>query len=175
MMKKVLIGIAALVVVVAGVGVYVYLSAGDIIKQVVEGVGSRATQTQVTLREVDLSLPCFAPAHGPVGSCVRSAIDPGVGQRCRHGEIELRREHFELDGAPERIERGRREGPAQITPRARDLAIALREVVRSVKIAQEEFHRGSGSRVGVQVTIGLGETRSLPASQLAQPVGEFRC
>lgn len=56
-MKKVLIGIAALVVVVAGVGVYVYLSAGDIIKQVVEGVGSRATQTQVTLREVDLSLP----------------------------------------------------------------------------------------------------------------------
>ena len=57
MMKKVLIGIAGLVVVVVGVAAYVYLSAGDIVKQVVEGVGSRATQTQVTLREVDLSLP----------------------------------------------------------------------------------------------------------------------
>lgn len=56
-MKKVLIGIVGLAVVVAGVGVYVWLSAADIVKQVVEGVGSRATQTQVTLREVELSLP----------------------------------------------------------------------------------------------------------------------
>jgi len=55
-MKKVLIGIAVVVVVIAGAGVYLFLSAGDIIKQVVEEVGSRATQTKVTLTTVDLSL-----------------------------------------------------------------------------------------------------------------------
>jgi hypothetical protein len=55
-MKKVLIGLVVVLVVIGGVGVYVFLSAGDIVKQVVEDVGSRATQTKVTLSGVDLSI-----------------------------------------------------------------------------------------------------------------------
>jgi len=55
-MKKVLIGVIVLLVVVGGVGVYVFLNAGGIIKQVVEKVGSEATKTKVTLSSVDLSI-----------------------------------------------------------------------------------------------------------------------
>lgn len=55
-MKKVLIGIVVLLVVVGGAGVYVFLSAGGIIKQVVEEVGSDATKTKVSLNTVDLSI-----------------------------------------------------------------------------------------------------------------------
>lgn len=55
-MKKVLIGLVVLVLIVGGVGVYVFLNAGGIIKQVVEEVGSEATKTTVTLNEVDLDI-----------------------------------------------------------------------------------------------------------------------
>jgi len=55
-MKKILIGVVVLLVVVGGVGVYVFLNAGGIIKQVVEEVGSEATKTKVTLSKVDLSI-----------------------------------------------------------------------------------------------------------------------
>lgn len=54
-MKKILIGIAA-VVVIAVVAVFVlYSNIGSIIKAAVEEVGTRATKATVTLREVDLS------------------------------------------------------------------------------------------------------------------------
>ncbi|MGY9018020.1 MAG: hypothetical protein ACKVHX_00930 [Alphaproteobacteria bacterium] len=41
---------------VVGGGVYVFLNAGDLIKQVVEELGSKATKTEVTLSKVDLSI-----------------------------------------------------------------------------------------------------------------------
>ncbi len=55
-MKKILIGVVVILVVVGGVGVYVYLNAGGIIKQIVEEVGSEATKTKVSLSKVDLSI-----------------------------------------------------------------------------------------------------------------------
>ena len=55
-MKKVLIGLAAIIVLVIGAGVYVFMFAGDIIKTVVERVGSDATQAKVTLNAVDLDV-----------------------------------------------------------------------------------------------------------------------
>lgn len=55
-MKKVLIGLAAVIVLVIGAGVYVFMFAGDIIKTVVERVGSDATQAKVTLNAVDLDV-----------------------------------------------------------------------------------------------------------------------
>lgn len=55
-MKKVLIGVVVVLVVIGGVGVYVFLNAGGIIKQIVEEVGSEATKTTVSLSEVDLSI-----------------------------------------------------------------------------------------------------------------------
>lgn len=55
-MKKVMIGVVVLLVVVGGVGVYVFLNAGSIIKQVVEKVGGDSTQTKVVLTGVDLSI-----------------------------------------------------------------------------------------------------------------------
>ena len=50
-MKKLLIGIVVVVAVVGGGIAYVFLNAGDIVKQVVEEVGSDATKTQVTLNK----------------------------------------------------------------------------------------------------------------------------
>ena len=61
-MKKVLIGLVVLVLIVGGVGVYVLLNAGGIIKQVVEEVGSEATKATVTLNEVDLDIQSGAAA-----------------------------------------------------------------------------------------------------------------
>lgn len=55
-MKKILIGIVVVLVVVGGGVAYVFLNAGGIIKQVVEEVGSEATQAKVTLTSVDLSI-----------------------------------------------------------------------------------------------------------------------
>ncbi|MBT5050820.1 MAG: hypothetical protein HOM58_20130 [Rhodospirillaceae bacterium] len=55
-MKKILIGIVVVLVVVGGGVAYVFLNAGGIIKQVVEEVGSEATQAKVTLSSVDLSI-----------------------------------------------------------------------------------------------------------------------
>ena len=55
-MKKILIGVVVVVVALAGVITYIFLNAGDIVKQVVEEVGSDATKTKVTLNSVDLSL-----------------------------------------------------------------------------------------------------------------------
>ncbi|MDA1326484.1 MAG: hypothetical protein O3C34_17295 [Proteobacteria bacterium] len=55
-MKKILIGVIAVLVVVGGAGVYVFLNAGGIIKQIVEEVGSAATKTKVSLNEVDLEI-----------------------------------------------------------------------------------------------------------------------
>ena len=55
-MKKVLIGVVVVLVVIGGAGVYVFLNAGGIIKQIVEEVGSEATKTKVSLSEVDLSI-----------------------------------------------------------------------------------------------------------------------
>jgi uncharacterized protein involved in outer membrane biogenesis len=56
LMKKVVIGVFVVLVVIGGVGVYVFLNAGGIVKQVVEKVGSEATKTNVSLSEVDLSI-----------------------------------------------------------------------------------------------------------------------
>lgn len=56
MKRALLIGVAAVVLVVGGVGVFLYLSADSIVKATVEEVGSRATQTKVTLDSVKLSL-----------------------------------------------------------------------------------------------------------------------
>ncbi len=53
-MKKVLIGLGAVIAVVVVIVGYAYFFAGDIIKQVVETIGSDATQAKVTLNEVDL-------------------------------------------------------------------------------------------------------------------------
>ncbi len=55
-MKKVLIGVIVVLVVIGGAGVYVFLNAGGIIKQIVEEVGSEATKTKVSLSEVHLSI-----------------------------------------------------------------------------------------------------------------------
>ncbi len=55
-MKKILIGVIVILVVIGGAGVYVFLNAGGIIKQIVEEVGSQATKTKVSLSKVDLSI-----------------------------------------------------------------------------------------------------------------------
>lgn len=55
-MKKILIGVVVVLVVIGGAGVYVFLNAGGIIKQIVEEVGSEATKTKVSLSKVDLSI-----------------------------------------------------------------------------------------------------------------------
>ncbi|MEK9670979.1 MAG: hypothetical protein VW268_00560 [Rhodospirillaceae bacterium] len=55
-MKKVLIGLTAVVLIVVGVGVYIFANLDDIIKQAVEKVGSDATQTKVTLNSVDIDI-----------------------------------------------------------------------------------------------------------------------
>ena len=55
-MKKVMIGVIVVLIVVGGAGVYVFLNAGGIIKQIVEEVGSEATKTKVSLSKVDLSI-----------------------------------------------------------------------------------------------------------------------
>jgi hypothetical protein len=56
MKKGILVGIVVILLAVVGGGVYVFLNAGDLIKQVVEEVGSKATKTKVTLNKVDLSI-----------------------------------------------------------------------------------------------------------------------
>jgi len=56
MKKGILVGIVAILLAVVGGGVYVFLNAGDLIKQVVEELGSKATKTEVTLSKVDLSI-----------------------------------------------------------------------------------------------------------------------
>jgi len=55
-MKKLLIGLAVLVVVVVGVVAYVVLNSGSIVKAAIENVGSEATKTKVTLNDVKISL-----------------------------------------------------------------------------------------------------------------------
>lgn len=55
-MKKVLIGVVVVLLILGGGVVYVFMNAGGIIKQVVEDVGSEATQTKVSLNKVDLSI-----------------------------------------------------------------------------------------------------------------------
>lgn len=55
-MKKILIGVVVVLVIVGGGVAYVFLNAGDIVKQIVEEVGSEATKTSVTLDKVDLSI-----------------------------------------------------------------------------------------------------------------------
>ncbi|MEG3618090.1 hypothetical protein V5T82_06460 [Magnetovibrio sp. PR-2] len=56
MLKKILIGIAVLIVAVVGGVVYVASNAGDLVKAAVEEHGSRATQVNVTLDAVDIEL-----------------------------------------------------------------------------------------------------------------------
>ncbi len=56
MKKGILVGIVAILLAVVGGGVYVFLNAGDLIKQVVEELGSKATKTEVTQSKVDLSI-----------------------------------------------------------------------------------------------------------------------
>jgi hypothetical protein len=56
MKKGILVGIVVILLAVVGGGVYVFLNAGDLIKQVVEELGSKATKTEVTLSKVDLSI-----------------------------------------------------------------------------------------------------------------------
>ena len=55
-MKKILIGVVVVLVIVGGGVAYVFLNAGDIVKQIVEEVGSDATKATVTLDKVDLSI-----------------------------------------------------------------------------------------------------------------------
>lgn len=59
MKRALLIGVGVLVVIVVGIVVVLYLNSGSIVKTAIETVGSRATQTKVTLDSVDLS-----PASG---------------------------------------------------------------------------------------------------------------
>ena len=56
MKKGILVGIVVILLAVVGGGVYVFLNAGDLNKQVVEELGSKATKTEVTLSKVDLSI-----------------------------------------------------------------------------------------------------------------------
>jgi len=53
-MKKVLIGLAVVLVIAIGGGVYLYSNLGGIIKSAVEKYGSEATKAEVTLNSVDL-------------------------------------------------------------------------------------------------------------------------
>ncbi len=55
-MKKVLIGVAVILVVVGGVVGYGILNADSLIKEAVEKYGSEATKSQVTLNAVELSI-----------------------------------------------------------------------------------------------------------------------
>ncbi|PIW30231.1 MAG: hypothetical protein COW30_02895 [Rhodospirillales bacterium CG15_BIG_FIL_POST_REV_8_21_14_020_66_15] len=55
-MKKVLIGLGAVIVIVIGVGIYLFMFAGDLIKTAVESIGSDATQAKVTLKAVDIDM-----------------------------------------------------------------------------------------------------------------------
>ena len=55
-MKKIVIALGAVIIVIVGVGIYLFMFAGDIIKTAVESIGSDATQAEVTLNKVDLDL-----------------------------------------------------------------------------------------------------------------------
>lgn len=55
-MKKIVIALGAIVILVVGVGVYLFIFAGDLIKAAVESIGSDATQAKVTLNSVDLDM-----------------------------------------------------------------------------------------------------------------------
>src|SRR5690242_5030660 len=56
MIKKILIGVAVLLVVVAGGVYYLYSNLGGIIKAAIENYGTQATQSQVKVSDVKLSL-----------------------------------------------------------------------------------------------------------------------
>lgn len=56
MLKKILIGVAVLLVIVAGGAYYLYSNLGGLIKTAIEDYGSQATQTQVKVSDVKLSL-----------------------------------------------------------------------------------------------------------------------
>tara|TARA_B100000427_G_scaffold298846_1_gene280117 strand:- start:971 stop:1855 length:885 start_codon:yes stop_codon:yes gene_type:complete len=55
-MKKIVIALGAVIIVIVGVGIYLFMFAGDIIKTAVESIGSDATQAEVMLNKVDLDL-----------------------------------------------------------------------------------------------------------------------
>jgi uncharacterized protein involved in outer membrane biogenesis len=54
--KKILIGVAVLLVILAGGAYYLYSNLGGIIKAAIENYGSQATQSQVKINDVKLSL-----------------------------------------------------------------------------------------------------------------------
>lgn len=56
MIKKILIGVVVLLVILAGGAYYLYSNLGGIIKAAIEDYGSQATQTQVKVNNVKLSL-----------------------------------------------------------------------------------------------------------------------
>lgn len=56
MIKKILIGVAVLLVIVAGGAYYLYSNLGGIIKAAIENYGTQATQSQVKVSDVKLSL-----------------------------------------------------------------------------------------------------------------------
>jgi len=55
-MKKILLGVVALIVIVVGVTVYVLSSLDSIVKGAIETYGSRATQTQVSVADVKIKV-----------------------------------------------------------------------------------------------------------------------
>ena len=56
MIKKILIGVVVLLVIAAGGAYYLYSNLGSIIKAAIENYGSQATQSQVKVNDVKLSL-----------------------------------------------------------------------------------------------------------------------
>lgn len=83
-MKKIVIGLGAVIAVVVVAVVFVFSNLGDFIKQAVETVGSEATQSKVTLNQVDLDIASGAGAlkglsvGNPAGFNTPSAFDLGA-------------------------------------------------------------------------------------------------
>lgn len=83
-MKKVLFGLIAVIVIVVGIGIYIFANLGDFIKTAVEKYGSEATQAKVTLNSVDIDITQGSGAMkglivgNPSGFKTKSAFELGA-------------------------------------------------------------------------------------------------
>ena len=144
-MKKVLIGLAVLVIIVAGGLFYVWQNLGSVIKTAVEEAGSRTTQVKVTLKEAD------------VGNVTEGAL-------ALRGLVVGNPAGFKTDSAFQLGEISVKVDPATVTSDT----IVVKEVVIAAPHVTYEF-AGGGSNIGtiqknVEKFAGSGGASSSDAS-----------
>lgn len=152
-MKKLLIGLAVLVVIVAGGIFYVWQNLGSLIKTAVEEAGSRATQVKVTLKDVD------------AGKVTEGAL-------ALRGLVVGNPSGFKTDSAFELGEISVKVDPATVTSDT----IVIKEVVIAAPHVTYEF-AGGGSNIGtiqknVEKLAGGGSSGSSSSSSSSSEGGK---